>query len=1245
MLFITKLKKRPYLLLLGLFILPYYMYGQQSLEANKYANQSVLSASPASTSFLVVKNTPISKFTGTPDIMVPLHAVTYKDLSIDLSLQYHQAIGSKPDAFPGSTGNGWLLNHGGVITRVSRGATGADFPSNISVPVNFNPTQPSDWSSQANLDYFRQTQTYFYNNNGRYDEYAYSFGGSSGKFYIDHTDAFHIKTTQGEDIKVESSPSLDTKVFTMPTEPQVATSCTTTPYTNLLSQRKLIYQFVLTDSRGIKYTFGGTDESIEFTRPGMGHGVFDLNNQNTLPTSWYLTSVTSPNGYTIALNYKRDKFYITNEIAVSDKIVLSDKINSPNSWADSDNSPKGKVIRSTLYHPCYLDEIVTPSSKVKFNWSKASAQLGYTVTADCMNPTDANSQIYFYAYPEIKDAPLTNRFPNKLDSIVVFANGATRRKALEFTYTNSTATRLKLLSVITKGDGESLPPYSFEYNTAVPLPDYLSFKTDDYGFYNNKNLYITSTDPIYYYNLFSNATDRQAYLDSRKPDINYTQAEILKKVTYSTGGYTEYEYENNEYGRVAKYWPASVLENSNGNQYTGGLRIKRITDYDYTNHKAREKQYFYRKNYATSGTGSSGILSDEPIHWAYFSGAVTPPLKYVGTSDAPRFTGTMTYTQYSTDPINSVRYNKGSHITYSEVTELNLDGSYSTYKFKNYDNGFHDRPAESYSMDNANVGDFYKMDEMNSLEIERGQPLSEEHYSSSNTLKRSIINTYNDDVARFDNNVRRLKLNLNPIFSVNYPSLRYSASLIYTYYPYLKTSTITSYDQGNSVVNTTTNTFNIQNRLLASQSSFNSKGQAVIVSNKYAPDYPADAVNLAMTTSHIIAPVIESTTSVAANQVSLIHNTYYSPFTGVYVPQDVQVKNGTNPIEVRQNFTAYDAKGNLMEQQKPSDVKESYLWGYNNQYVVAKVLGSDITTVKSFIDQTILDNAVSSSDATVRTELNKIRSGLATSNPAAQVTTYTYNDLRGITSVTDPAGKTLLSGYDKMDRLSSQNNLSGSVRASYCYNYAGQAVPCTALAPTGSIAASTLALIAEDPPLPVTLTDFSAVKSEQSALLSWKTTKETNSDRFEIERSIDGKTWLKLGSILAQGESDGDQQYTFMDKLPVNGGPSHGENLYRLQMIDSDGTYAYSRIRSLIFGTDSKVSIYPNPITIGENINLLIDDISTVLNIKIYDNKGTLVQQSTPARKIAAANLSAGLYMVQVTYTDGSISTHRVVKQ
>lgn len=100
--------------------------------------------------------------------------------------------------------------------------------------------------------------------------------------------------------------------------------------------------------------------------------------------------------------------------------------------------------------------------------------------------------------------------------------------------------------------------------------------------------------------------------------------------------------------------------------------------------------------------------------------------------------------------------------------------------------------------------------------------------------------------------------------------------------------------------------------------------------------------------------------------------------------------------------------------------------------------------------------------------------------------------------------------------------------------------------------APALVLIAEtDPPaLPVTLVDFDAVGLVKTAVLSWSTTFETNSGSFDIERSIDGKQWVKLGSVNAQGESKSMHHYTITDKSPQQGGPSHGENLYRLKMLD-----------------------------------------------------------------------------------------------
>lgn len=73
--------------------------------------------------------------------------------------------------------------------------------------------------------------------------------------------------------------------------------------------------------------------------------------------------------------------------------------------------------------------------------------------------------------------------------------------------------------------------------------------------------------------------------------------------------------------------------------------------------------------------------------------------------------------------------------------------------------------------------------------------------------------------------------------------------------------------------------------------------------------------------------------------------------------------------------------------------------------------------------------------------------------------------------------------------------------------------------------------------LPVTLISFTATKlsgdSEGStALLNWQTSSETNSDHFDIERSLDGKKWMNIGSVTASGDKKSSSLYSFPDTNP-----------------------------------------------------------------------------------------------------------------
>lgn len=177
-------------------------------------------------------------------------------------------------------------------------------------------------------------------------------------------------------------------------------------------------------------------------------------------------------------------------------------------------------------------------------------------------------------------------------------------------------------------------------------------------------------------------------------------------------------------------------------------------------------------------------------------------------------------------------------------------------------------------------------------------------------------------------------------------------------------------------------------------------------------------------------------------------------------------------------------------------------------------------------------------------------------------------------------------------------------------------------------------------PLPVTLTSFTATKEGLTAQLKWSTTEETNSDRFEIERSQNGKNWDLIGTQKSNGESTTLKNYTFSDAKPLN-----GENLYRLKMIDRDATFAYSRIQSLTFASDLVTSFYPNPV--AEKLIIKTDDFSLVKNVKIFDANGRTVYQSsaTPSSEINVQNLSAGLYIVQMVSKSGAVISHKVIKQ
>ena len=161
------------------------------------------------------------------------------------------------------------------------------------------------------------------------------------------------------------------------------------------------------------------------------------------------------------------------------------------------------------------------------------------------------------------------------------------------------------------------------------------------------------------------------------------------------------------------------------------------------------------------------------------------------------------------------------------------------------------------------------------------------------------------------------------------------------------------------------------------------------------------------------------------------------------------------------------------------------------------------------------------------------------------------------------------------------------------------------------------------------------------SLLTWKTANEINTQRFEVERSVDGKLFNVIGDVVSKN-TDGVHFYSFTDETPVV-----GVNYYRLKQIDTDGKYTYSEVRFIDNALSAiALKVYPNPsakeITImhpvAEKASLVISDISGKERAVINVQEGAV---STPAN---IEWLSSGIYLLH--FKNGSdVSTIKIVKE
>jgi hypothetical protein len=171
-------------------------------------------------------------------------------------------------------------------------------------------------------------------------------------------------------------------------------------------------------------------------------------------------------------------------------------------------------------------------------------------------------------------------------------------------------------------------------------------------------------------------------------------------------------------------------------------------------------------------------------------------------------------------------------------------------------------------------------------------------------------------------------------------------------------------------------------------------------------------------------------------------------------------------------------------------------------------------------------------------------------------------------------------------------------------------------------------------PLPISWLWFKATPDFPNRVkLDWATATEFNSQRFVVERSIDGQHFDSLSEVTAVGFAQNPTYYRYFDSMPI-----HGTAYYRIKEMDIDGSYSYSNVEVITYKKPAaSFTFFPNPTKGGRSLS--IDHSYETLIISIVDAQGRIIfnQKVGPGNQnLATENLSAGSYFIVIDDENGA---------
>lgn len=180
-------------------------------------------------------------------------------------------------------------------------------------------------------------------------------------------------------------------------------------------------------------------------------------------------------------------------------------------------------------------------------------------------------------------------------------------------------------------------------------------------------------------------------------------------------------------------------------------------------------------------------------------------------------------------------------------------------------------------------------------------------------------------------------------------------------------------------------------------------------------------------------------------------------------------------------------------------------------------------------------------------------------------------------------------------------------------------------------------------PVPVTYTDVKAEKDEKRVRVSWTVENEINIARYQLEKSIDGTSFVGVGLQPATGS----HAYFGYDENPVK-----GNNYYRIKAYGTDGSVMISRVVRVLYEGTPMITIQPNPVQADGIMQVYMTDmVAGRYQAVLIDASGRQVYRSTinysglnqVYRLVPKQKMAQGVYQLILTGPEGQKTTVKVL--